>query len=346
MRRALQLARLGRGFTSPNPMVGAVIVARDRIIGEGWHRRCGGPHAEVWAVRSVDAADLELLHEATVYVTLEPCSHYGKTPPCASMLVERGVARVVVGCMDPNPKVSGRGIALLRDAGIEVTVGVLQEECRELNRPFMIAQTRHRPYILLKWAQSADGLLDIDRGAGEPAARFSTPLSSQAMHALRAQFDSIAVGSGTVLSDDPGLDVRLIDGRSPRSVAIDRRGRLTVAARIFSRPGTVCLTSVSRDDLPPEVSVIKIAPDADPRAVIEALGRVGISSVMVEGGAELLRSFIDSGLWDDARVEIAPITLGKHGKSRVSLPSGTLTVASADGGNVIINVKNDGDSVN
>ena len=298
MRRALQLARLGRGFTSPNPMVGAVIVARDRIIGEGWHRRCGGPHAEVWAVRSVDAADLELLHEATVYVTLEPCSHYGKTPPCASMLVERGVARVVVGCMDPNPKVSGRGIALLRDAGIEVAVGVLEEECRALNRPFMIAQTRHRPYILLKWAQSADGFIDGRMLPSDPATAISTPLNRLAVHRLRALHDAILVGAGTYLSDKPSLSVRDYAGQSPRRFVADRR----------------YLTGVLRDEW-------TRLDQPDVASMLSALyGAYGVTSVLVEGGHDLLSSFIAAGLWDTARVEVSHDINLSHKILRVKAP--------------------------
>ena len=165
MRRALQLARQGAGHTSPNPMVGAVIVAPDgTIIGEGWHRKCGEAHAEVNALASV--ADVRLLKDCTIYVTLEPCSHYGKTPPCASLLIERGIQHVVVGCLDPFEKVSGRGVAMLRDAGIEVEVGVLEQECRELNKRFMTAHTAGRPWVQLKWAQTADGYIALPPDAG------------------------------------------------------------------------------------------------------------------------------------------------------------------------------------
>ena len=196
MRAAIKQAQ--KAYAINETPIGCVIVYEGKIIGRGYNRRNTDKdplaHAEIKAIKkaSKKMGDWRL-EQCTMYVTLEPCQM------CAGAIIQSRLTRVVVGCMDPNPKVSGRGIALLRDAGIEVTVGVLEEECRELNRPFMIAQTKHRPYILLKWAQSADGFLDIDRGAGEPAARFSTPLSSQAMHALRAQFDSIAVGSGTLM---------------------------------------------------------------------------------------------------------------------------------------------------
>lgn len=340
MRRALQLARLGEGFTSPNPMVGAVIVADGRIIGEGYHRRYGGPHAEVWAMRSVPEADRHLIPGSTVYVTLEPCSHYGKTPPCAAMLVEKGVGRVVVGCKDPNPRVAGRGIDMLRKAGIEVEVGVLEDECLAVNRRFIVAQTMHRPYVLLKWASSADGFLDRDRGPDESPAMFSTALTSQTVHGLRAVHDAIAVGARTVLRDDPRLDVRHIAGRSPRPVVIDRRGTAPSSARIFSREGVIYLTSERRTDIPDGVEQIIVAPDATPADMVKALGTAGVSSLMVEGGACLLKAFIDDNMWDDARVEVAPFELGEKGIAPLAVPAGTVSVAEADGGNVIFNVKN------
>ena len=189
MRRCLQLARHGAFTTAPNPMVGAVIVHEGRIIGEGWHRRYGGPHAEVNAVRSVRPEDEALLPHSTIYVSLEPCSHWGKTPPCAELLVEKGFRRVVVGCLDPNEKVAGRGITRLREAGAEVVVGVLEDECRWLNRKFMTFHALRRPYITLKWAESADGFIDRHRESREKdgdAVKFSTPWTQMLVHRLRA----------------------------------------------------------------------------------------------------------------------------------------------------------------
>ena len=337
MRRALELAQGGRGFVSPNPMVGAVIVDRaGRIIGEGYHRRFGGPHAEVNAVNSV--ADKQLLRDATIYVTLEPCSHYGKTPPCAKLLVDCGFRRVVVGCGDPNEKVSGRGIKMLREAGIKVKTGVLEEECRALNKTFMKAQTRHLPYVLLKWAMSADGYTDCDRSAGQPAPRFSTPLSSVAVHQLRAEYDAIMVGSQTVINDNPRLDTRLVDGRSPIKVVIDRRGRVPADALLFNDGAPVLYFGPQRE-LPERVTVIPADSDTNMLAVLQELYRLGISSVMVEGGNELRGSFIGEGLFDEARVEINPrITLGDRGCCRAAVPIGTLSESEIDG-NIIINVK-------
>lgn len=305
MRRALQLAARGMGNTSPNPMVGAVIVAPDgRIIGEGYHRRCGEGHAEVNAVASVTAADLPLLPESTMYVTLEPCSHYGKTPPCARLIIDRGIRRVVVGAADPFPEVSGRGIAMLREAGVEVTEGVLADESRRLNRRFMTAHSQGRPWVTLKWAQSADRYIDSDRPDGRPE-RFSTPLTSMLTHRLRSLHDAILAGSGTVLADRPRLDTRLWPaGRTPQPVILDRRRRLGPA------------------DISTTATPLVLTGCADVADVLGELYRRGITSVLVEGGREVLQSFIDSGLWDAARVETSPEALGARGAVSAPVLSG------------------------
>ena len=218
MRRCLQLAANGLLTTRPNPMVGAVIVARGRIIGEGWHVRCGEGHAEVNAFASVAKADEWLLPESTIYVSLEPCAHYGKTPPCADLIVSKGVSRVVVGCVDPFARVQGRGIQKIRDAGIAVTVGVLEEECLWLNRRFFTFHQKQRPYITLKWAQTADGFLD-DHGR---AVAISTPFTKMLVHRLRAENDAILVGRVTEEREHPRLDVRHWSGPSPVKMVLSR----------------------------------------------------------------------------------------------------------------------------
>ncbi len=302
MRRALQLAECGCYGASPNPMVGSVIVdASGRIIGEGYHRRCGGPHAEVNAVNSV--RDKSLLPGSTIYVTLEPCAHYGKTPPCADLIVRSRFHRVVIGCRDPFAKVDGQGIARIRDAGIDVTVGVLEEECRQLNEHFMTAHTLHRPYVLLKWACSADGYLarvdPCDPAATLPVA-FSTPLTKTLVHCLRERYDAIVVGRRTVVSDNPRLDCRMTGGRAPRPVVFSRSGKLPEGSILAGHPDLI----IASDD-----------------HIAANLGRLyseyGITSLMVEGGAELLASFIESGCWDAARMEIAPFRLGEEGRGRI-----------------------------
>ena len=309
MRRALCLAGNGLLDASPNPMVGAVLVdPSGKIIGEGWHRRCGEGHAEVNAVASV--ADTSLLRNATMYVTLEPCSHYGKTPPCASLIIEKGIPRVAIGCLDPFEKVAGRGVRMLKDAGVEVVTGCLEKECLELNEKFVTSHRRKRPFVTLKWAESADGYID---------GKISTPLTSMLTHRLRATHDAILVGSGTVLADNPRLDTRLYAGHSPLRVILDRRGRVMDAV-----DGT---TIIYR-----EFSSLN--------DVLEDLYKRGITSVLVEGGAELHRSFIDSGLWDAMRIERGCKNI--NGKVKAPCLSSDCEVESVDivDMNRIINIKN------
>lgn len=297
MRRALELARHGLGSVSPNPMVGAVIVGTDgQIIGEGWHRRYGEAHAEVNAVHSV--ADPWLLRDSTIYVTLEPCSHYGKTPPCAKLIIDSRIPRVVVGAGDPNGKVSGRGITMLREAGVEVVSGVLAGESRRLNAAFMTAHTMHRPFVTLKWARSADGWLDIARNPAEPAAVISSSLGRMAVHRLRSCHDAILVGSGTILADDPLLDSRLWGGRAPRPVILDRRHRVAGGYRILGREPVIIDSHDGVGD------------------ILTRLHALGITSLLVEGGAAVLQSFIDTGFWDAARVETSPNHFGSRGAVR------------------------------
>ncbi len=267
MQRCLQLAANGIQGARPNPMVGAVIVARDRIIGEGYHVRCGEGHAEVNAFASVRADDEPLLQEATIYVSLEPCSHYGKTPPCADLIVSKGVRRVVVGCVDPFAQVQGRGIQKLRQAGIDVTIGVLEEECRWLNRRFFTYHSKHRPYIILKWAQTANGFID-DHGKALAISNEETLMVS---HRLRAEEDAILVGHTTDVRERPQLTVRHWHGPNPKRLVLTR-----------NRP------------LP---------------QLVDDLYSHNIQSLIVEGGRQTHESFLSAGLWDEIRVETAPLTV-------------------------------------
>lgn len=314
MRRALCLAARGFGDTAPNPMVGSVIVSADgRIIGEGWHRRCGEGHAEVNAVASVSEVDRGLLVGSTMYVTLEPCSHWGRTPPCAQLIVNCGIPRVIVGATDPYEKVSGRGIAMLRDAGVEVVTGVLAEESRRLNAMFMTANgSGRRPFVTLKFAQSADGYIDWKRTPAHPGpCRFSNSLTKLGAHRLRAAHQAILCGSGTALADRPRLDNRLWTGPGPVPVILDRRGR------------------VMRRDLPEGALVL--SGDTSPEAVLSELYGRGIQSVLVEGGSSVLQSFLDSGLWDAMRVETAGFILGSEGAVKSPRLPGAAIPLKTDG---------------
>lgn len=310
MYRCLQLARIGDGYVAPNPMVGAVVVHNDRIIGEGYHHRYGEAHAEPNAINSV--TEKELLSESTLYVNLEPCSHFGKTPPCANLIISTGIPKVVIGTMDPNPKVAGKGIELLRQAGIEVITGVLEDECNELNKRFFIWQREKRPYILLKWAQSRDGFMDLNRTEiGNGPIQISNLLTKQFTHKYRAQNQAIMVSTNTAVLDNPSLSVRRWAGKNPIRIILDRTGRIPTDYHIFDESvRTIIFTGltdrVGTDKT--EYVVIDFSTDVI-RQVIHTLSQKNIHSVLVEGGSQLLSGFIQSGLWDEAHVEIAPIEL-------------------------------------
>lgn len=338
MRRALQLARLGRGEVSPNPMVGAVIVNTvGMIIGEGYHRRFGGQHAEVNAVNSV--CDKSKLRDSTMYVTLEPCSHYGKTPPCAELIIKMGIPHVVVGALDPFPEVSGRGITMLRNAGIEVTTGVLDEECRTLNRRFMTAHTLQRPFILLKWAESADGYLDAERKSGRGSQMvISNAVSSLFTHRERAAVDAILVGAGTVAKDDPSLTVRRWNcRRQPVRVVLDANLSSPADSRIFKDGLPTIVYNKSRNEKCESVEYV-VAESAGLNYILADLYRRGITSVMIEGGANVLRQFIDADLWDEARVEIGATVL--NGGVKAPNIKGFITNVEHHGMNVVKCMRN------
>lgn len=313
MARCLQLAACGRAGAAPNPMVGAVIVHNGTIIGEGYHRQCGGPHAEVNAIAAVE--DERLLRESTMYVSLEPCAHYGKTPPCADLIVSKGIPRVVIGCRDSYAEVDGKGIQKLRAAGIEVTIGVLEQECRELNRAFFTYHSKQRPYITLKWAQSTDGYIDALREEGEAhePVKFSTEESAMRVHRLRALSDAILVGRRTAVLDNPSLTTRLWPGKSPLRLVIDRKGVLDKGLRLFDNTSkTAVFTEVLRDfEGLDKVEQVVVDFEGDVLAQItEYLYKNKVQRLLVEGGSQTLQRFIDAGLWDEAYIEWAPIMLG------------------------------------
>ena len=309
MRRCLQLAKNGRQNAKPNPMVGAVIVSEDgRIIGEGYHVRCGEGHAEVKAFASVKPEDEHLLPGATIYVSLEPCSHYGKTPPCADLVIKKGVHRCVCGCVDPFAKIQGRGIKKIREAGIEVTVGILEKECLELNKRFITYNTHQRPYVILKWAQTANGFLD-DAGKGMA---ISTPFTKMLSHKLRAENDAILVGRVTDERDHSQLNVRDWSGKDPLRLVIDHHHPCCEGLD-FSKGSTEVL-----------------------RQIMRRLYDDKIQSLIVEGGAFTHKTFLDAGLWDEIRVETATGKFVESGTKAPLLPPNVRPVCHEDfDGNVI-----------
>jgi diaminohydroxyphosphoribosylaminopyrimidine deaminase/5-amino-6-(5-phosphoribosylamino)uracil reductase len=302
MRRCFDLALRGIGSVSPNPLVGCVITHNNEIIGEGWHKKYGGPHAEVNAVASV--ADKNLLPVSTVYVNLEPCSHHGKTPPCADMLVAHHVKKVVISNVDSNELVAGKGIEKLRNAGIEVVTSVLESEGRYLNRRFFTFMEQRRPYIILKWAQTSDGFMSRD--SNDPS-KISNELTQQLVHRWRTEEDAFLVGTQTAATDNPKLNVREWTGRDPVRVVIDRNGRLDRSLHLF-------------DGTQPTIVYENFSGIADD------LFRRKIQSLVVEGGATTLNLFIASGLWDEARVFVAPIEF--HDGLKAPTLSGRQTVSN------------------
>jgi len=300
MDRCIQLARLGAGWVAPNPMVGAVLVHDGRIIGEGYHKAYGGPHAEVHCLDSVSAADRQLITRSTLYVSLEPCAHFGKTPPCADLNIREGIPRVVVGCRDPFPAVNGKGIEKLKQAGVEVVQGVREEACRALNELFFTAHLFRRPFVSLKWAQSADGFI-----AGLMGRRMliSGPQAARVTHQLRATRQGILVGTNTALFDDPELTTRHWPGPHPVRLVLDRQLRLPASLHLFNGEQRSIVFNELRSERHFNLEYVRLERMADrdmvPRLLMK-LYELGIHSLLVEGGAALLQCFLDSGIWDEA----------------------------------------------
>ena len=320
--RCVELARNGEYYVAPNPMVGAVLVesrkskvesqkqSDDRIFAEGWHKKYGEGHAEVECFRAADQKMAGLSEDAisamyggfTLYVSLEPCSHYGKTPPCADLIISKGVKRVVIGCLDPNPQVAGRGVQKLRDAGIEVVTGVEEQACRKLNKRFLCLHEKHRPYVILKWAQTADGFVDRDRKVESRKSKvestplvISTPLTKQLVHKMRAENMAIMVGTRTALLDNPSLLTTRWSGRNPVRIVLDRHHRIPKDAKIFS------------DDAP----TIVYDECTEWPFILSDLAQRNIHSVMVEGGTTLLKHILETDIWDEMHIEVAPVSIGE-----------------------------------
>ena len=303
IRRCIDIALNGKGYTRTNPMVGCVIVYDDKVIAEGYHQEYGGPHAEVNAINAV--TDKELLRKSTLFVSLEPCSHTGKTPPCSDLIVKMQIPKVVIGSRDPNSLVAGKGIEKLRKGGVEVIEGVLSDECMAINNRFFTYHSKRRPYIILKWAQSADGFIDIKRDPDSPVGPnwISNPVSRMLVHKWRAEENAILVGTNTVIFDNPSLTTRLWPGKSPVRVILDRQNRLPKEANVFSRDSKTYICSEVLAENSYNTEYIEVDFSNHPLEQIFChLWDLNIQSIIVEGGKKVLDSFINQDLWDEARV--------------------------------------------
>ena len=312
MKRCLQLAAKGMGSVAPNPMVGCVIVYQDKIIGEGYHQKYGEAHAEVNAINAVE--DKELLKNVTLYVNLEPCSHYGKTPPCADLIIEHKIPYVIIGSIDTNSLVAGKGIEKLAKAGTDVKIGVLEKECKELNKRFFTFYDKKRPYIILKWAQTKNGFIDNKRTEDNigNALQITNRESKILVHKWRSEEQAIMVGTNTTLLDNPQLTVREVNGKNPLRITIDKWLRIPKSYHLFDKSTpTLVFTAI---DMLSENNLEYVKIDFDKDVIMQIsneLYKRNIQSLIVEGGELLLKSFIESNCWDEARVFISDITIGR-----------------------------------
>lgn len=309
MQRCLQLAGSGAGYVTPNPMVGAILVHHNRIIGEGYHQQYGMPHAEVNCIASVKDEDRHLIKESVLYVSLEPCVHFGKTPPCSDLIIQHQIPEVVVGCRDPFAQVNGKGVEKMRAAGIRVTFGVLEKECQALNKRFFTFHTQHRPYVVLKWAQSTNGAI---ANADGTAVQISNAITNRFVHRWRSEEAAILVGTRTAKLDNPSLTTRLWPGKNPIRLVIDREMKLFSGLQLFDKRATTIVfnehrhTIKNREDLQHiDCWFFQVKKEGSMvQQIMDALFQLGIQSVLVEGGAQTLQSFIDEDKWDEARVII------------------------------------------
>jgi len=298
MKRCIELALLGQGNVAPNPMVGAVIVFEGKIISEGYHHEFGKAHAEVNAVNSV--SNKSLLSKATIYVSLEPCSHHGKTPPCTDLLVQHQFKRVVIGCLDTFSEVSGKGVQRLKDAGIDVTIGCLELECRQLNKHFFTFHEKKRPFIFLKWAQTVNGKIDNDSN-DKNITWISSPESKTLVHQWRNNHQAILVGKNTIKNDNPSLTVRAVSGKNPIRIILDSNANLTLDYNVFNNEARTIVLNLVKKETIDNVEYIKLN-NLSPISILQKLTELNIISVLIEGGAQTLQSFIDANLWDEAAI--------------------------------------------
>lgn len=304
MKRALELAQKGLGYVAPNPMVGCVIVHDGNIVAEGYHEKYGEAHAEPNAIKQVSD---ELLEKSTLYVTLEPCNHFGKTPPCSDLIISKKIPRVIVGCLDPNPIVASKGIKKLHDAGIQVEYGILEKECRELNKRFFCFQEKKRPYVILKWAQTQDGFISKYPVPENKEENWISSLKSkQLVHQWRAEEQAILVGYSTALNDNPQLTTRLVKGNNPIRIVIDKHLKLPVHLHVFNTEANTIVFNEVMNDTKANVRYIKIDNSNLVGEILHQCYINGISSIIVEGGAKTLQHFISQNLWDEARIFVNP----------------------------------------
>lgn len=322
MHRCLELAKMGIGNVAPNPMVGAVLVYDGQIIGEGWHQQYGGAHAEVNCINSVSNENKKYIKASTLYVSLEPCAHVGKTPPCADLIIKHQIPKIVIGCNDPFEEVDGKGIEKLLAAGINVETGVMEEECKELNKRFFEFNKQKRPFIILKWAKTADGMM---AGASEGTRLFITnEYSNRLVHQWRSQEAAILIGANTAMLDNPELTTRLWPGKSPIRLVLDLELRLPETLQVFNGKSRTIVFNYYKQEEKNNLLFYKIEKRNDVVVqLMAALYQLQIQSVIVEGGAKLLQTFIEAGLWDEAR-----IFTNEELEIQQGLPSPVLTMAS------------------
>ncbi len=300
MQRCIQLALLGKGSVAPNPMVGSVLVHEERIIGEGYHMQYGQEHAEVNCINSVTDEDIHLIPQSTIYVSLEPCAHFGKTPPCSDFIIKHNIKKVVVGCRDPFKEVNGKGIEKLQQHGIEITMNVLEKECLELNKRFFTFHTKQRPYIILKWAQTANHKI---AALGNKRLLISNDVTNRLAHKLRSEEAGILVGTNTALKDNPSLNNRLWSGNNPIRLVIDKQLTLPATLNVFNREQrTVIFNFIKQEENDNLLYFLLKKEENILEQILHACYQLNIQSVLVEGGTTTLQSFIDNDLWDEARV--------------------------------------------
>jgi diaminohydroxyphosphoribosylaminopyrimidine deaminase/5-amino-6-(5-phosphoribosylamino)uracil reductase len=300
MSRCLQLAAQGAGYVAPNPMVGAVLVYNETIIGEGYHQQFGGPHAEVNCINSVKEENRKFISHSILYVSFEPCNHFGKTPPCSDLIIEKKIPHVVIGCRDPFKEVDGRGIEKLKNAGVEVEVGIMEDECKDLNKRFFIFHTQHRPYIILKWAETADKKI---AAPGTERLFISNEFSNRLVHKWRSEEASILVGTNTAMLDNPELTTRLWPGPSPVRMVVDMDLKLPADLKLFDKNNRTIVFNKVKYEEQDEVLYYQVTEDVNlVHQIVNAVYQLKLNSILVEGGAKLLQSFIDEGLWDEIRV--------------------------------------------